>query len=87
MRKTNKKYTICEVLREINDIHQGDSEIDVITREKLAIAEQMAKRLGRKLLEYNKEHSKDWWEKNKNYEKNLKIRMSKTYCTGGKNGC
>jgi hypothetical protein len=39
----------------------------------------MAKRMGHKLREYNKEYDKDWWAANPDYEKALKLRMSEKY--------
>ena len=82
MRYTNTNRTVCEVLREINDLCQGDDERDKNVRRKLFEAEHMAKRMALKLLEYNKDWDKDWWAANPNYEKNLKRRMNKHYCTG-----
>ena len=82
IRGAQKVRTICEVLREINDMHQTNSKHDIIVRQKLCEAEKMAKRMDAKLLSYNKKYSKTWWEKNPDYEKDLKIRMNKTYCTG-----
>ena len=82
IRGVQKVRTICEVLREINDLHQEQTNHDKVIRNKLKEAEQMAKRMDKKLLSYNKKYSKDWWEKNPDYEKDLKLRMNKNYCTG-----
>ncbi len=84
MRNASKHRTICEVLREINDLHQGANEHDVMVRMKLAEAQAMAKRMSRKLLEYNKEVYRDWWEKNKDFEADLDRRLSKNYLVEGK---
>ena len=70
MRDTNERRTICEVLREINDV-----VTDPVLRIKLAEVENMAKRMMLKLLEYNKDVDKDWWEANSDYEADLKRRM------------
>lgn len=82
MRDASKHRTICEVLREINDLHQGKKGHDSIVRKKLAEAEEMAKRMSKKLLEYNKEEFADWWAANKDYEADLVKRQNKRYCTG-----
>jgi hypothetical protein len=74
----NTRLTICEVLRQINDLCQGDSPRDNLIRKKLATAEIMAKKMIHKLLQYNKDFEKDWWAKNPDYEETL-IRELKTY--------
>jgi len=76
------RYTLCEVLREINDLHQGDSETDKIIRNKLVLAERMAKKMSRKLLEYNKNAFKDWWDKNPDHEEKILRRLNKSYLVG-----
>lgn len=76
------RYTLCEVLREINDLHQGDSETDKIIRNKLVLAEKMAKKMSRKLLEYNKSVFKDWWDNNPDHEEKILRRLNKSYLVG-----
>lgn len=82
IRGSSKSRTLCEVLREINDIHQSQTDKDKKTRKLLAEAEQMGKRMSAKLKDYNKEVFKDWWQKNKDYEKDFEKRMKENYCTG-----
>lgn len=84
LRGAQKVRTICEVLREINDLHQKYTEHDDIVRKKLCEAEKMAKRMDAKLLSYNKKYSRTWWDKNPDYEADLKRRLKQTYCTGEK---
>jgi hypothetical protein len=79
MRNASHERTICEVLREINDLHQSDSTHDKVIRQKLSEAEKMAKRMSLKLLEYNKEVYKDWWASNPEYEKRLRARLEEGY--------
>ena len=83
MRQSNKKRSICEVLGEINDLHQGDTVLDILTRKKLAEAEQMAKKIVLKLIEYSKACNKDsWieWESScPGYEELLVTRTKKSY--------
>lgn len=69
-RTATRQRTICEVLREVWDIHS-----DELTRALLREAEDMAKRMARKLLQYNKEVFRDWWEENPDYEADLRRRM------------
>lgn len=61
----NTRLSICEVLRCVNDRLQGPEHVDI--RDMLALAEQMAKRMIKKLVEYNRAHERDWWEKNPQY--------------------
>jgi hypothetical protein len=82
MRDTSNARTVCEVLREINDLVQSDSKRDKVIRKKLAEAEGMAKKMSLKLLEYNQDVFKDYWKENPDKEADLKIRMSKRYLTG-----
>lgn len=84
MRNACKLRTICEVLREINDLHQTESEHDCIIRTKLVEAESMAKRMDKKLLKYNKKYHKKFWETNdgKEYETLLNKRLNDSYLVG-----
>lgn len=65
-------------------MHQKDNKHDRRVRRKLVEAEQMAKRMSRKLLGYNKEYDKEWWEsvEGKKREKLLNERLSKSYLVG-----
>ena len=58
----SKFRTICEVLREMNDICQGTSKNDLMLREKIAEAEKMGKSMSNKLIWYNKEFIKEEFE-------------------------
>jgi hypothetical protein len=74
--------TICEVLREINDLHQGTSEHDKNVRQKLLEAQLMAKRMSNKLLDYKNEVFTDWWDDNPDYEEDLRKRINSGYLEG-----
>lgn len=75
---SSEKITICENLRRINDILQGkDVHKDILPI--LKECETMAKKMARKLYEYNKEFDKDWWEANPDYVKNLERRLNENY--------
>lgn len=71
----NTRLTICEVLRCINDRLQGEKYVD--ERDMLALAEQMAKRMINKLVEYNQMHQKDFWDKNPQYLEKINRSMEK----------
>jgi hypothetical protein len=78
LRGSTTVRTICEVLREINDELQGTARHPLVLP-LLIEAEGMAKRMSRKLVEYNKDVYKGWWEKNPDYEADIKRRLSETY--------
>jgi hypothetical protein len=82
MNFANNKRTICEVLREINDLHQSGTQHDKTTRKLLLEAQKMAKRMSTKLLDYNKQVYKDWWDKNPDYEEDLRRRINSGYLEG-----
>ena len=86
MRAVSNSRTICEVLREINDMHQIVCEHDAIIRDKLVEAESMAKRMSYKLLEYNENVYRDFWEtiEGQKYRNLLIKRLSASYLTGEK---
>lgn len=71
--------TICEVLREINDMHQVDTDHDKKTRKKLREAQIMAKKMSNKLLDHNKEVFAGWWDENPDYEEDLRRRINSGY--------
>lgn len=79
MNEASKFITICEVLREINDLVQEDTELNKNIRSKLSTAEKMAKRMSRKLVEYNQEVFKNWWDENPDYKADLERRLSTFY--------
>ena len=78
LRNASTMRTICEVLREINDLLQGCS-VHLAVLPKLAEAERMAKKMEHKLIEYNKNGFPEWWEENKDYEIDLRERLKTSY--------
>jgi len=84
MRNASHKITVCEILRDINDLHQGDDEHDKRVRELLFTAEKMAKKMDQKLFEYNKKWDEEFWKENPEYKKKLEKRLKKSYLTGKK---
>lgn len=74
--------TLCEVLREINDAHQGDNEHDKAMRVLLVEAEDMGKRMAKKLYEYNQKVFAGWWKKNPDYKRDLEKRLNERYIVG-----
>lgn len=81
LRSACEKRTICEVLREINDMLQGNP-IHPKVLPKLIEAEKMAKKMAGKLVEYNKEIFATWWEANPEYEADLQRRLNESYISG-----
>lgn len=82
MRRAADRRTVCEVLREINDLHQGKEEHDTLVRYKLFECERMAKSMTRKLYENNKQWDAKFWADNPDYEKDLLKRLGTSYLTG-----
>lgn len=86
MRDSNDRLTICEVLRCINDRLQTNHCIEVNhIRDMLALAEQMAKKMAKKLQEYNKNQDPNWWVKNNTVKQNFDRAMNKNYVVGDPN--
>jgi hypothetical protein len=89
MKWANKKRTICEVIREIDDDLEEDEIVawrianptiearykDI--RKLLEEVHGMAKKMTKKLYKYSKEWDKEFWEDNKDYEEDLKRRLNK----------
>ena len=71
VRRTNRFRTICEVLREINDSVQGDTEKDAKLRLLLNEAFTMAKKIVYKLYEYNKAACAGFWKRNPRQQRRI----------------
>lgn len=71
MTKASPFRTICEVLREVNDLHQNATTHDEKCRTLLLEAVNMGKRMDRALQEDNgRRLSEDgYWEPNPNFKK------------------
>jgi hypothetical protein len=76
MTKSGPFRTICEVLREINDLHQESTPHDELIRGKLLEAVNMGKRMDKALREEYGHRLSDegYWEKNPNFKKIQKRR-------------
>lgn len=83
---TNKMRTICEVLRECEDVlcnYQEDHEFydepfdPTELRKKLEEARKMAKRMNGKLIEYKASYDNSEGKENPNYEKNKLLRSKR----------
>lgn len=81
MTNVNQKLTLCEVIRIINDRFQGNDDGDI--RDLLCLGLYMAKRMARKLREYNEQWDADWIWANPGYNELLKVR-EKEYKFGSK---
>jgi len=82
MKRSPPVRTVCEVLRDINDLHQEQTEHDKKVRVMLMDAEDMCKRMSEQLYKYNKKIFAGWWKRNPDFEKKLKNRLSERYCIG-----
>ena len=82
LRGASDELPVCEIRRMINDMCQSDSNKDKAIREKLSVAEDMCKRMSKKLLSYNKKMFKGWWATNKDYEKDLRRRLDEKHIVG-----
>ena len=86
MNSANQKRSICEVLRECNDLCQGDSINDELLRIKLAEAERMAKRMFERMVEMGTQLGiKAWieWEQNNpDWNEDKERRESRGYKCG-----
>ena len=70
----------CEVIREINDLFQGDNQLDEEVRKKCAEAEYMCKMMSLEISRYDEDYHKKIWNKlNRNHEQDLNRRTSKGY--------
>ena len=83
MTNANQKLTLCELIRIANDHFQGDSQEAEEIRDLLCLGLYMAKRMARKLREYNEAWDADWLWVNPKYREALK-RAEKTYKFGSK---
>ena len=75
MWRTSAYRTPCEVLREINDLFQGDTDIDRIVRKKLAEVEAKTKEMSLFIDKYDKKFH-DRWELNVNSSSDFRFRQS-----------
>ena len=80
MTYTNRLRTVCEVIRELNDVINTE-KIDNKTKNRLTEKTQeiygMVKRMNKKLVEYKEGYDKGWYKVNENYENSLKKRGTK----------
>ncbi len=89
MKWANKKQTICESIRDANDTLkelglmccsdcQCDDDWQKLNSQLVEIFKEihnMAKGMTKRLYKYNKEWDAEFWEKNPEYEKNLRKRL------------
>ena len=72
--KTTSKRTICEVLREIYDITEGNAEVT----DRLQDAYVMAKKMDAKLRQFHGDYDQEWWELELEQVKKAKIKKRKS---------
>ena len=71
--KTTAQRTICEVLREIYDLTEGNPNVTV----RLQDAYVMAKKMDAKLRQYQGDYDTEWWEKELKQVTKAKIKIRK----------
>ena len=71
--KTTSQRTICEVLREIYDITEGNREVT----DRLQDAYVMAKKMDAKLRQFHGNYDQEWWETELDQVKKAKIKKRK----------
>lgn len=78
MNNANVLLSPCELLRQLNDLFQGDTAFDSQIRDKLAQIEEMTKELSICLDKHepNFQHS---WKKNPTYQEDFKRRKLENY--------
>jgi len=79
MNNANYMRSPCEVLREINDLFQGDTEKDELVRKLLAEAEAKTKRMSIELTKYDQTSYLTWWDKILDYSDRLMRRKNPSY--------
>ena len=73
--------TPCEVLREINDLCQSDSEKDKAIRQKLWECQRMIKMLGLKVELLEPQNWDCWWQPLEKYLQRIEKRIKANYKT------
>lgn len=79
LRRGSGRFTVCEVLRSLNDLCQGETQEDQRIRKLLVIAERKMKKLSYSLLKENEKVFKNYWKRNPKYLEDRKRRFSKYY--------
>jgi len=83
MRRIGRHLTLCEVIRDINDLYQEDSPAHALIRSLCSEAEWNAKRLAKTLrrASQGQESLRTWWEDNPGRAEAI-VRAEKTYHCG-----
>lgn len=76
--KVSSYRTVCEVLREVNDLYQGTGVTDEGVRYHLAEAERRCKWLSKALRLHSKKAQAEFWEVNRDLEAKI-VRAEETY--------
>ena len=79
MRTASPMRSPCELIRKINDLFQGESELDKTVRLLCAEAEKGTKRIAQELNKYKKNAWAGWWAKNKEFQKDIDNRLRDGY--------
>ena len=78
---TDKRRTICEVIRELYDLTfaVNDETVKNEMRVKLKTAYEMAKKMDKKLHEYKYDWDENFWEANQDYERDIARRERRSF--------
>lgn len=78
MNNANVLLSPCELLRQLNDLFQGDTAFDKQMRDKLAQIEVMTKELSIR-LDKHEPHFQHSWKNNPTYQEDYKRRKDVNY--------
>jgi len=79
MRSANIYLSPCEIIREINDLCQSDSDKDLQIRKRCHKLERMNKAMSDKVHEIDPKYSHSWPERNDNEADDWKLRIDRNY--------
>ena len=79
MRTASPLRSPCEMVRKINDMFQGDSDIDRRVRSLCAEAERGSKQLAKELNKYKKQAWHGWWSENTTFKSDAINRLLPDY--------
>lgn len=82
MRIASPLRSPCEVVRQLNDLFQGDDPREVRIRKLLAEVERKTKRISIRLAEHEPDYYLGWWKENETFETDNKTRSNPGYKVG-----
>lgn len=82
MKDASPRMTLCEYIRQVNDLLQGDSSNEILARKLLFKAMNEGKKISKMIVELDRKLIEDHWSKypkNKRQKELLKHRQSDNY--------